>query len=109
MDIVTIDLEFRKGILFVRLFGLMNDANYLEVEKIMREYIVEKEVKYVVLNLDNMKVKSMHAYNMIIKYNSFIKINHGSLIIVANEIEMPEFLKITFAKNEYQAMNLIAI
>ena len=109
VNIVDIDMEFRKGILFIRLLGMMNETNGNEVENMLREYIVEKGVKYIVLNLENVRMNSVHAYNLIVKSNSFIKINHGRLILIATDIKMPAFLKITLAENEYQAMNLITI
>lgn len=102
-------MEFRKGILFVRLIGNLSDKNCFEVEDALKEVIVEKGVKYVVLNLENVRISTINAYNLIIKYNSFIRINQGSLIIVANYIKMPDFLNIKAADNELQAMNLMAI
>ena len=106
---IDIDMEFRKGILFIRLIGFLNDNNFLEVERELKEMTLNKGIKNVVLNLDNVKLCSMNAYNTIIRYHSFMSIQRGSLVFVANEMKMPEFLHITAAQNEIQAMSLIAI
>lgn len=102
-------MEFRKGILFIRLIGFLNDNNCLEVERELKEMTLSKGITNIVLNLDNVKLCSMNAYNTIIRYHSFMSIQRGSLVFVANEMKMPEFLHITAAQNEIQAMSLIAI
>ena len=75
---LKINTEFRKGVLFVRLSGQIEDDNYLESINHLIENI---GIKYIVLNIDNLMAVSVESINHIIYYNQKILKNKGRLLI----------------------------
>ncbi len=75
---LKINTEFRKGVLFVRLSGQIEDDNYLESINHLIENI---GIKYIVLNIDNLMAVSVESINHIIDYNQKILKNKGRLLI----------------------------
>lgn len=50
---IKIDMEFKKGILFIRLQGLLTKSNNREFRNEVFPLILKHEFKYIVLNLSN--------------------------------------------------------
>ena len=48
-------MEFRKGVLFVRLYGILNKDTVDTFEKEVKEVIIKSGIKYVVLNISNLR------------------------------------------------------
>ncbi len=53
---LKINMEYRKGILFVRLKGELIRYSYHDLTKYIIPIIEEKGIKYIVFNLDNLTV-----------------------------------------------------
>lgn len=47
-------MEFRKGILFVRLYGILNEDSINKFKTEVKEVIINSGIMYVVLNVDNL-------------------------------------------------------
>lgn len=71
-------VEFRRGVLFIRLKGRLNNEFYLtKINDIIREF----GIRYVVLNLNRINNISLNNVEDIIKYNNILKKENKLLII----------------------------
>lgn len=103
---LRINTEFRKGVLFVRLSGKISDENYLESINTLVEDI---GIKYVVLNIENIKKIDVNSINHIINYNKQILKKQRRLLICDNNINRNRIFKnnIPNIKCEIDAFSLI--
>ena len=102
---LKINFEFRKGIFFIRLIGILNNNNYKEKENIIKKLIKYNQFKYVVINtnyletvdlvginclLEVFDITKMNKCNLIIcdKNNIFKRLLHNSIPIIKDEIEV---------------------
>ena len=76
-------MEFRKGILFIRLKGDLNKDTI--------KGIIDKDFKYVVLNIDDMY--SIDSYS--IKYLGYMKIIIINLLFVISLMCLENYLEIS--------------
>ena len=75
---LKISTEFRKGVLFVRLAGIIDNDNYLES---INNLIEDIGIKYVVLNTNNLRAIDVSSINNIIEYNKKILKDQRRLLI----------------------------
>lgn len=75
---LKISTEFRKGVLFVRLLGRIENDKYLEAINNLVEYV---GIKFVVLNIENIKEIDVDNISDILKYNNKIKQAKRHLLI----------------------------
>ncbi len=52
---LAINLEFRKGILFIRLKGYLNNKNALSLKRRVDQLIIDKGIRFFVYNLSRLK------------------------------------------------------
>ena len=55
---LNINIEFTKGVLFVRLEGILTDDNELGIENTITEIINDGGIRYLVFNISNLIIKS---------------------------------------------------
>ncbi len=79
---LDIDMEFKKGILFVRLKGVLNGDTCTILEDHLTSLITNNGIKYVLLNLNNLTYVDKYGINIILKNYINISCNNGKLIIV---------------------------
>ncbi len=112
---LKIDMEFCKGILFVRLEGELNVDTSSKVEREIGRMINEGGIKYLVFNIENLTSIDMNGIDAIIKNNEIINKNNGRAFIcglnndlVKYRIEHSRLLKyISETNNELGALNII--
>lgn len=75
---LKINTEFRKGVLFVRLTGKIDDDSYLESINNLIENI---GIKYVVLNTNNLRTIDVNSIKNILEYNKKILKEQRHLLI----------------------------
>ena len=66
-------MEFRKGVLFVRLYGDFNDQSLDTFNKEVKEVIIESGIKYVVLNVENLNSITNEGVTEIKRLRKIIK------------------------------------
>ena len=76
-----IDMEFKKGILFVRLSGILNGDTASLLDKEMTSLIETNGIRYVVLNSNNLRAIDVDSINDIIEYNKKILKDQRRLLI----------------------------
>ncbi len=110
---LDINMEIRKGILFVRLIGNLNreTAKYFKSE--VSNLVENKGIKYLVLNLSNLdNLDAIGADLILDEYRYIAKIN-GKVVICGIEenrkIEKKFFEGIHKSDNELQAFSIINI
>ncbi|MDD6879384.1 MAG: STAS domain-containing protein [bacterium] len=113
---LNIDLEYKKGILFLRLNGILSKKTSFILEDSIKNMVEKVGIKYVLINfekLDNIDTNGIAS--IIESYNKYIKDN-GKLMICGYEdnvkikIENSELLKYAYnTTNELKACNLINI
>ena len=103
---LRINVEFRKGVLFVRLRGKIVDDSYLDS---INDLIDGMGIRYVVLNIDNLEYVDVNSINHIIDYNREILKKHGRLLICDTNINRNNIFKnaIPNIKCEIDAFSLI--
>lgn len=103
---LRINVEFRKGVLFVRLRGKIVDDSYLDS---INDLIDDMGIRYVVLNIDNLEYVDVNSINHIIDYNRKILKKHRRLLICDTNINRNNIFKnaIPNIKCEIDAFSLI--
>ena len=100
-------MEFRKGILFVRLSGSFNDDNIKTFNNEVKEVITEAGIKYVVLNLSNLKEISKNAIKEIKKLRKTIIKTKGDFYLFGGNIK--GLKKLVHLENELKVFEKVVI
>lgn len=79
---LDIDMEFKKGILFVRLKGILNGDTCTLLDEQLTSLVRNNGIKYVLLNFSDLNYIDKYGINIIIKNYLNIATNNGKLIIV---------------------------
>lgn len=88
-------MEFRKGVLFVRLYGNLN-INTIEIfQKEVKEVVNGVGIRYLVLNIEYLKEISSEGTMEIRKLRKTLKKTGGNLFLFGGEIrDIPELTKL---------------
>ena len=100
-------MEFRKGILFVRLFGILDGTTIETFNKEVREVIVTSGIKYVVLNVSNLELVTKDGVKEIKKLKKVIKKTDGEFFLYAGEIK--ELTSLVNLENELKVFERVVI
>ena len=71
---LNINMEFRRGILFIRLNGSLDKNN-------IKRIIETDEFKYIVFNIEKLYAIDTHGINYLLKVNHLLKRKKGKLLI----------------------------
>ena len=78
---LKINFEFRKGIFFIRLIGNLNNKNYKQEEKMLKELIITNKFKYIVINTNYLKKVDIDGLNYLLEIFYITKSNESNLVI----------------------------
>lgn len=104
---LNVSMEFRKGILFVRLYGVLNDSTLDIFEKEVKEVIVRAGILYVVLNVINLDEVSKNGIILIKRLKRIIEKNEGMFFLYGSEIK--DLKKIVNLDNELRVFERVVI
>ena len=113
---LDINLEFVRGMLFVRLDGVLDKNTYTKLSDCLDTMIHEKGLKYFVINLEYLDYIDEEGIQAIIDRYFDVALHDGKLVICgySNQacinLELGEvFNQIEKSSNELSALNLIQI
>lgn len=111
---LNINLEFIRGMLFVRLSGYLDSNTYTKLGDCLYDMIYDKKLKYFVLNLEELNTIDKRGFQEIIDRYFDITLHDGRLIICGYDNKIEEdnkkiFNQIEHTNNELNALRLINI
>ena len=113
---LDINLEFIRGMLFVRLEGILSNNTYTKLSDCLDSMIHEKGLKYFVLNLENLNYIDEKGIESLIARYFDVTLHDGKLVICGYNDKLNEklelgniFNQIESTNNELGALKLINI
>lgn len=108
---LEVNMEFKRGILFVRLKGILNGDTCANLKQELNELITVNGIKYVLLNLSGLEELDKYGLDTIKANYNCISKNQGKLLLCgAKRIPYNENIKnIYHIREEGSAFNLIHI
>ena len=91
---LKIYLEFIRGMLFVRLDGILDKNNYTKLSDCLDTMIHEKELKYFVVNLENLDYIDESGLQVIIDRYFDVILHDGRLVICGYNDQFKKKLEI---------------
>ena len=112
---LDINLEFHKGILFVRLTGALNKNTVDKLDNEVTTLIKENGIKNIVFNIGNLISIDCYGINELLKNYEICKLNKGKSLVcgvnnglVKQRINNSRLLKYMYeASDELSAFNVI--
>lgn len=109
------DLEIRKGILFIRLTGILSEKTVSDFKKVT-ELINDNGLSNVVLNVENLEYIDMKGINIFLYIYELCKKNHGKSLLCGINENVDEKLRksridkyMTITNNELKAFEIIKV
>jgi len=114
---LDINLEYRKGVLFVRLGGVFNENTYKKISKNLKNIIIQGGIKYLVFNLKDVLSIDENGIESIIDNCRVVNKNNGKTMIcklqnedVKRKIESNNIFDLCYEiSDELSAFNLVNI
>lgn len=112
---LNINMEFRKGLLFIRLKGELSKKTSRKLSECLDDMINENGIKYLVLNVNGLKNIEEIGINTILNHYQDIVMHNGKLVICGcdklnNKLLMSNLLDDIYKSNtELGAFKLINI
>ena len=78
---LTFDLEYKSGILFVRLKGNLNKKTSYKINNYLSPLILKHKIKYLVYNCEKLKAIDNSGVDAIVSTKCLIKNNQGKVKI----------------------------
>ncbi len=83
------DLEYRKGVLFVRLDGNLTRKNTYKINNYLTPVLLKHRIKYLVYNLFSVLKVDESGLDCLLRSKHAMKVNQGSIYLC----EVPDHLK----------------
>ena len=109
---LNMDLEYNKGILFVRLKGKLNRKSSYKLNNYLVPVLLKHKIRYLVYNLYELSDIDEAGVDAMLKTQCAIKANKGKICLceVSESLEqMLKRLKIKFVSNERKVFDLIRV
>lgn len=100
-------MEFRKGILFVRLYGMLNSDSKKIFQIKVKEVIIDAGIRYVVLNIDNLDSITKDGIKEIKSLKKIIKKMDGEFFLFGGDIK--ELKSLVNLENELNVFERVMI
>lgn len=100
-------MEFRKGILFVRLYGSLNGETLETFKLEVKEVIINSGIRFVVLNVDSLESISEDGVKEIKSLKKTLKKLDGEFFLFGGEIK--ELKSLVNLENELKVFERVVI
>ena len=112
---LEINMEFRKGILFIRLIGALNEKTVDKLENEVTELVYENGIRNLVFNLEGVTNIDINGINALLKNYKLCKQNDGKTLVcnldnsqVKSRVYKSRLLKYMYeARDELSAINVM--
>lgn len=104
--ILKINMEYKSGILFVRLIGSLNEKTSNKLVETLIPIIVSQGIKNLVYNFSELySIDEVGNKSLLLGYNAILN-NNGNVLVVNNRFNLEYFKEV---KNELSALNILKI
>lgn len=100
-------MEFRKGVLFVRLYGSLNNDTTDIFKNEVKEVIIKSGIRYVVLNVSNLSEIKESGIKEIKNLRKILKKMDGEFFLFGGEIK--ELKSLVNLENELKVFERVVI
>ena len=101
---VDLNIEFTRGVLFVRLAGILNEVSSMDVEEKVFEIIKDGGIRFVVFNVKNLEISD--SVKLFDKCQKLLEENDGRMIICGDEMSAYD---LEYVSDELSALKLLSI
>ena len=98
---VDLNIEFTRGVLFVRLAGILNEVSSMDVEEKVFEIIKDGGIRFVVFNVKNLEMSD--SVKLFDKCQKLLEENDGRMLICGDEMSAYD------VSDELSALKLLSI
>ena len=106
--LIDTDIEFRKGVLFIRINNTLKEKEYLASSNAIKELVSQIGIKYLVINFNEESVDNDFKLKRIINNYEYLKKISGKLLLCGNiDISLCNNLYIDKIDNELEAFKII--
>lgn len=104
---LKINMEYRKGILFIRLKGELTRFNYQSLNDYLIPLIDENGIRFIVMNLSYLSLIDNYGKDSIRTIISETKKNNGKGLICKPKVRFDDTMRII--DNELSALNILKV
>ena len=101
---IDYNVEFTKGVLFVRLNGLLNNDNYIDIQNELFDVIKDGGIKYLVFNIENLDIEE--DVPLFKSCEEKVKDNDGKMLLCGNEMYTNNF---NYVDDELSALKRLQV
>lgn len=102
---LNINMEFIRGMLFVRLEGILDSNTYTKLSDCLDTMIHEKGLKYFVINLANLEYIDENGIESLIARYFDVILHDGKLVICGYNDKLNKNLELDNAFNQIESTN----
>lgn len=104
---LKINMEFRKGVLFIRLKGDLTKYTVNSLNKYIIPVINKNGIKYIVYNLGAITIIDNYGKESLLRGIEAVRLNEGDGLICNTNINITSDIKVV--ENELAALSLIKV
>ena len=101
---VDLNIEFTRGVFFVRLAGILNEVSSMDVEEKVFEIIKDGGIRFVVFNVKNLEMSD--SVKLFDKCQKLLEENDGRMLICGDEMSAYD---LEYVSDELSALKLLSI
>lgn len=101
---LDLNIEFTRGVLFVRLAGILNEVSSMDVEEKVFEIIKDGGIRFVVFNVKNLEMSG--SVKLFDKCQKLLEENDGRMLICGDEMSAYD---LEYVSDELSALKLLSI
>ena len=101
---VDLNIEFTRGVLFVRLAGILNEVSSMDVEEKVFEIIKDGGIRFEVFNVKNLEMSD--SVKLFDKCQKLLEENDGRMLICGDEMSAYD---LEYVSDELSALKLLSI
>lgn len=101
---LDLNIEFTRGVLFVRLAGILNEVSSMDVEEKVFEIIKDGGIRFVVFNVKNLEMSD--SVKLFDKCQKLLEENDGRMLICGDEMSAYD---LEYVSDELSALKLLSI